>query len=140
MQYNLYTPLTKHKPLLNKNILLAEDDMINALVASKFLKKWGANVEHVLNGKEVIDSIKSQKKEYHLLLLDVFMPIMDGAEASRHIRNEMKLNKHNLPIITTSAMLKSEAIKMTSDIEMNDCISKPFIPEELLEMILKHIR
>ncbi|MBE0668368.1 MAG: response regulator, partial [Bacteroidales bacterium] len=73
------------KGLNGKRILVAEDNKINFFVANKFLESWGVIVTHVENGSFAIDEINSH--EYDLILMDLHMPVMDGIEATRIIRN-----------------------------------------------------
>jgi PAS domain S-box-containing protein len=74
-----------HKELEGKRILVAEDNKINFFVANKFLIGWGMIVAHAENGRLALDMIEIQ--DFDMILMDLHMPVMDGIEASRIIRN-----------------------------------------------------
>ncbi|HRG17820.1 MAG TPA: ATP-binding protein [Flavobacterium lutivivi] len=84
----------------NKKVLLAEDNMINAMIAKKLLSKWGMEVEHVCNGKEAV--LASGRKVYDLILMDIHMPEMDGFEATKYIRTSNNLNR-DTPVFSLTA-------------------------------------
>ena len=76
--------VAKHSDILHgKTILLAEDNMINAMVISKLLSNWKMVVEHAKNGLEAVE--KSKLKTFDFILMDIHMPEMDGYEATRNI-------------------------------------------------------
>ena len=120
---------TTSEGLLNANILLVEDNEVNRLVATKFLNKWGLTVTHAANGKEAVDIFKEEK--FDLILMDLQMPIMDGYEAVRILRE----NGSRIPIIalTASALLNEQ--KKIYSAGMDDYVTKPFNPEELYAKI-----
>ena len=91
--------------LMNRNILLAEDNMINALVARKLLAKWGITAEHAKNGLEAIAMAK--EKAYDVILMDIHMPEMNGFDAAEHIRNNDNPNTLT-PIFALTADITAE--------------------------------
>lgn len=116
--------------LQGKQILLAEDNEMNRLVAITVLNNYGAVVAEAVNGVEAIEALK--QKTYDLVLMDVQMPVMDGLEASRIIRESMD---KNIPIIALTAnAIKGENDKCLAA-GMNDYVSKPFEEEELIKII-----
>lgn len=115
-------------------ILLAEDNIINQEVAKTILQKKGFSVETVCNGLEVIDAIKY--KSFSLILMDLQMPGMDGLEATSIIRSDASnFYNRNIPIIamTANAMRGDEEKCILAG--MNDYISKPFDPNELIDKV-----
>ena len=118
--------------LLNKRILLVEDNEMNRLVASTILESYGLILTEVVNGKEALETLS--REPYDLVLMDVQMPVMDGLEATRTIRKEIS---RELPVIALTA----NAIKGENDTcfnaGMNDYISKPFKEEDLIATMLK---
>ncbi len=86
--------------LINKTVLLAEDNMINAMVSLKLLGKWGLNSKHATNGEEVVQLAESQA--YDCILMDIHMPQMDGFEAAQRIRTTSNPNQ-NTPIFALTA-------------------------------------
>lgn len=91
--------------LKNKIVLLAEDNMINAMVAIKLLSKWDVTTVHAKNGVEAI--AKTKQKVFDFILMDIHMPEMDGFEATRHIRQHDDLNT-NTPIFALTADVTAE--------------------------------
>ena len=82
-------------------ILLVEDNKINIMVAQKFLKKWGLDVDVAENGQIAVDKVKAN--DYELVLMDLDMPVMDGYEATKQIRALQESRYQKLPIIALSA-------------------------------------
>jgi len=113
-----------------KRILVVEDNRMNIMVAEKFLKKWGMDVDIAMNGETAVNSVKSKK--YNLVLMDLQMPIMDGYTATKEIR---KFNS-NIPIIalTASALLKVQ--QEVKEAGMDDFLTKPFDPIDLKKKLI----
>lgn len=118
-------------------ILLVEDNDINALIAKKFLRRWGALVEHAIHGLEAVDMLRESPDGYDIVLMDVQMPVMNGFEASRYIRDILLIDKVRLPIMAITASILEESLSLSLAAGMNGCITKPFNPEELLRQINK---
>lgn len=118
--------------LQGKRILLAEDNEMNRLVATTVLQPYGVCIDEVINGQEAVETLR--KESYDLVLMDVQMPVMDGLEATRRIRGELK---NNIPIIALTA----NAIKGENEIcfaaGMNDYLTKPFKEEDLVGLMAK---
>ena len=127
-----------YKGLEGKKILVAEDNKINFYVANKFLLGWGVQVAHAENGQLALEMIR--KEEYDLILMDLHMPIMDGIEASRIIRDSDDARLKNIPIIALTAAIMSESHDRIDDLNINDYVLKPFKPQDLYDRILKHVR
>lgn len=115
------------------NILLVEDNEVNVLVAKKFLIKWQATVSTVENGKLALDEITENGDKYDLILMDLQMPIMDGYTASREIRKV----GYKRPIIALTASALMEVEAKVKNAGMDDYVTKPFNPNDLLSKILK---
>ena len=124
--------------LEGKKILVAEDNKINFFVVNKFLTGWGIQVTHAENGQIALDILKEE--EFDLILMDLQMPIMDGIEASRIIRNSEDKHLSSMPIIALTAALISENQEKFTDLMLNDYILKPFKPQDLFDKIAKHTR
>ena len=124
--------------LEGKKILVAEDNKVNFFVVNKFLTGWGIKVTHAENGQLALD--KLEEEEFDLILMDLQMPVMDGIEASRNIRNSEDKQLSSTPIIALTAALISDNQEKFTDLHINDYILKPFKPQDLFERIAKHIR
>jgi PAS domain S-box-containing protein len=124
--------------LEGKRILVAEDNKVNFFVANKFLISWGISVTHAENGKIALEAL--EKKEFDLILMDLHMPVMDGIEATRIIRNSSDIRIKDIPIVALTAAIMSESHDKIEDLKINDYVLKPFKPHDLFERIRKHVR
>ncbi|MBF0099883.1 MAG: transporter substrate-binding domain-containing protein [Desulfobacterales bacterium] len=114
-------------------LLLVEDNMINQQMTIEMLSTTGMVIETVKNGKEAIEAL--ELTSYDIVLMDIQMPIMDGYEATRYIRQHMHYS--SLPIIALSAgVIESEQNNCLLT-GMNDFIPKPIIPDQLFGVLKK---
>jgi len=121
----------KQKPL---NILLVEDNLLNQKFAVATLKKEGHRIEIAENGKIAVDLFK--QNHYDLILMDIQMPVMDGIEATRSIREyEEKYQKTNVQIVAITAYVIEKDRKLCISAGMDEYIAKPYKPKELVSMI-----
>lgn len=116
--------------LKGSRVLLVEDNKINQYLAQAMLKSWHAEVVISEDGLDAVERL--QIEPYDLVLMDLQMPVMDGFEATVHIREQLKLR---LPIIGLSANALSDERERSLEVGMNDYMSKPFQPELLYEKI-----
>jgi CheY-like chemotaxis protein len=137
IQPQSYKPSIDHK-LNGIRVLLAEDNLINQLVAEQILVKWGVEVDKVATGTELIQFLKD--KDYDLVLLDLQMPDMDGFEAIEIIRNGGTGAKNSkIPVIAVSADAYEETMIKARESGMDDYLNKPFLKQDLYNIILKHV-
>lgn len=115
-----------HQPLLGKKILIAEDDFANQKVASLYLSKIGCVTTVAENGSEAVQM--ALKDDYDLILMDCRMPVMDGLEAARLIRESVG---DEIPIIAMTANIDSRDKQSCFDAGMDEFISKPVNLEQL---------
>lgn len=120
-------------PLNHVRILVAEDNPVNKFLIIKILQSWQVQIEVVENGKEAIDKLRDN--DYDLILMDTFMPIMNGLEAIKLIREGYAVGKENIPIITFSAAVMDTDKETAIAAGANDVISKPFEPAVLHKKI-----
>jgi signal transduction histidine kinase len=114
----------KLPPFDNVRILVAEDNPINKFLIVKILKGWDIVTDVVENGREALNKLKDNS--YDLILMDTFMPVMNGHEATRLIREGVVPGKKNIPIITFSAAVMENDKKAALDAGANDVLSKPY--------------
>ena len=119
--------------LTGVHILLVEDNLMNVLVAQRYLERWGATIDVALNGLEALD--KLDVSIHQLILMDLHMPIMDGYKASA----QMRKNGVKIPIIALTANLPEEIEERVKKAGINDIVIKPFLPDELYTKVLHHI-
>lgn len=115
-------------------LLLVEDNATNQMVATQVLKKLGFHTDIANNGEEAVQAL--EKREYDLVLMDCQMPVMDGYEATRRVRdiNSAVLNHQTLIVAMTAHAMMGDREKCLSA-GMDDYISKPVKPQALLEAI-----
>ncbi|MGR3320158.1 MAG: ATP-binding protein [Candidatus Anammoxibacter sp.] len=136
-----YFPAEEFETEVNKkiggaSILLVEDNDINRQLIRTLLEKAGLVVTEAVNGEECINELAMIK--FDAVLMDVQMPVMDGYEATRRIRENELLK--DLPIIAMSASTMPHDIKKCLDAGMNCHVAKPFEPEEFYKTLLKWIK
>lgn len=127
--------LAEHQDLNHPQIriLLAEDNKINQLVSVESLKGYGFMVGIAENGKEVLEKLETE--EWHLVLMDIHMPVMDGEEAVGRIRQNPKFRK--LPVIALTANgLKADHERYIK-LGMDDVITKPVDARVLYETVAR---
>lgn len=120
----------------NKRILLVEDNKINMVVVTRFLKHWQIDYTWAKNGKEALDMIQQQR--FDLVLMDIQMPVMNGYEASKAIRELPDPHYQDVPIIALTASALKEERDRVFKAGMNDHITKPFNPMVFKQKILKY--
>ncbi|NGP87957.1 response regulator [Fodinibius halophilus] len=118
------------------HVLVAEDNKINQMVATKILEKEGMNIDIVETGREAVDAV--DKKDYAFVLMDIQMPEMDGYEATEKIREKEKETGNHLPIIALTASAMEEDRQLCLDAGMDDYVPKPIDKQELMR-VLKEI-
>ena len=104
--------------------------------AARALERLGHAAETVANGEEAVDSVR--QLPYDLILMDVQMPVMDGLEATRRIREVSDLNQ--VPIIAITANAFAEDREQCLKAGMNDFLTKPVDPKKLALVISQHLR
>ncbi len=144
---------TCHRPHEVLNILVADDNEINRALIQRILEKAGYRVDMVENGRRAVEF--SNQTQYDLILMDIQMPLMDGYEATKAIRNsECGIRNGNevnsdlqseirnpksafkrVPIIALTGNNPESEIEKCRRLGMNDCIGKPLFREPLLSLI-----
>ncbi|WP_153130172.1 ATP-binding protein [Dechloromonas hortensis] len=122
--------------LRNKRVLLVEDTPVNQMLAQKLLVKFGCQVELAEDGLQALSAIAGTSTPFHLVLMDMQMPHMDGVEATRHLRaHEIEHGLPRLPVIALTANALTTDREHCLAAGMDDFIAKPFSADEMLEVI-----
>jgi signal transduction histidine kinase len=114
-------------------MLIAEDNPVNVLLMKKLLSKWDITPTIAENGERAIEIL--QYGNFDIILMDLQMPVLNGFDASMLIRKMQDPKKSGVPIIALSAAALTDIKEQILDSGMNDYVSKPFKPEELMEKI-----
>ena len=113
-------------PLSGMRFLCAEDNAINAEILEMLLEAKGASCTICPNGQEIVDAFASVKPgEYDMILMDVQMPVMDGLEATRRIRNGENPLGRSIPILAMTANAFLEDMQKSKEAGMDEHLSKP---------------
>ncbi len=120
-------------PLTGIKVLLVEDNEINRQVARELLEKRGVHVSEAVDGREAVNAVA--KEDFDAVLMDIQMPVMDGFEATRQIRE----NNRHVPIIALTAHAMVEQRDKCFEAGMNDHIGKPIDPVQLINVLDKWV-
>ena len=123
-----------------KCILLAEDNELNSEIAVELLNEYGFLVDTAENGAETVEKVKNSKPgDYHLVLMDVQMPVMNGYEATKAIRALDNPALAGITILAMTANAFDEDRKKALECGMDGFLSKPIVIEELIAMLQKNL-
>ena len=120
-----------------KRILVVEDNPVNQMVAKRFLKKWGGEVVIAENGLDALQ--KLEEGAFHLVLMDIQMPQMDGHACTQRIRSHERDSVKNLPIIALTGDHDESTVNAVLQAGMNDHLTKPLNPARLSAVLEKHL-
>ncbi|MBK7415249.1 MAG: response regulator [Dechloromonas sp.] len=135
------TPISSHEATLHQEyrearVLLVDDDLINREVGLIILGEIGWQIDVAANGQEAVDLVVAN--HYQLILMDMQMPVMNGLEATKIIRQMP--NRQLIPILAMTANAFNEDRDACMKAGMNDFITKPVVPEKLFEVMLSLLR
>lgn len=132
-----------HHDLTGVNVLMAEDNDLNAELATVMLEDAGMAVTRAFDGKDAVELFKNHPQgTYDIILMDIMMPNMDGHQAAKTIRamGTERPDAATIPIIAVSANAFAEDIKASLDSGMNGHVSKPLNMKEVTDTIAKYIK
>ena len=113
-------------PLSGMRFLCAEDNAINAEILEMLLEAKGASCTICSNGQEIVDAFAGVKPgDYDMILMDIQMPVMDGLEATRRIRNGENPLGRSIPILAMTANAFLEDMQKSKEAGMDEHLSKP---------------
>ncbi len=141
MDISEYALCTANAPnFTNLRVLLFEDNKVNAKVAVNYLSKKGFQIDVAQNGQIGLDMfIASPHKHYDFILMDIQMPVMDGLQATKAIRNSKHTQAKSIPIIALSANIMEDEKQEALLSGMNAYISKPINVVQLFSIIQKEL-
>lgn len=123
------------------NLLVAEDNDLNAKIAEMLLTDAGAKVTLVKDGKQALDMFETNEPgTFDAILMDIMMPVMDGLTATREIRAITRTDAKQIPIIAMTANAFEEDAKKCLAAGMNAHIAKPFEIEKVKSAIVQYCR
>ncbi len=126
------------KLVLPKRALVAEDNPINAQIASVQLKDIGFEVDVVKDGSMAIDKFSTSEVGYYgLILMDLMMPVMNGMEAAKAIRELDRSDAKTVPIVAVSANSYPEYTKDIEENGVNCFITKPYNKKQIQELAMR---
>jgi len=118
-------------------VLVVEDNAVNIMVINKTLNRMDINPDIAENGKMALEMILVNR--YDLILMDLYMPELDGYETTKAIRCLSDVQRSNVPIIALTATVNSQVLEEVLAVGMNGYLSKPFHPDDLFEELRKHV-
>ena len=135
------TGFSEKVDLTGVNVLLTEDNELNAEITAVQLEEFGMNVERAVDGKNAVEVFRNHPKgTLDVILMDVMMPEMNGYEATKAIRamND-RPDEKNIPIIAMTANSFAEDVQASLDAGMNDHIAKPINMNVLVPTLRKYL-
>lgn len=127
------------EPISSKRLLVVDDNRVNLKIVRKFLSKWNIDADYVESGPEALKNL-ANGEYYHLVLMDIQMPEMDGYETTRQILSKKEDPLYDLPIIALTAEVIGGVRDKVLECGMLDMIAKPFNPQSLQDKIQTYAR
>ncbi len=123
-----------------KKLLLVEDIEVNREIAIMILEEVGFKVDYAVNGKEAVEKVANSKVgDYDLILMDIQMPVMNGYDAARAIRQLENPALAKIPIIAMTANAFSEDVQAAKNAGMNSHIAKPLDVPKMMEVLAEFL-
>ncbi|KHJ38370.1 autoinducer 2 sensor kinase/phosphatase LuxQ [Pedobacter glucosidilyticus] len=122
------------KDLSEIRILVAEDHVMNRLLLQKVLNKWNNTPVFAENGIEALEKLREDS--FDIVLMDLYMPELDGYATAKHIRAMQDSRKSQIPILAFTATVSENLLADIQAAGMNDYLSKPFKPIELYQKLI----
>lgn len=114
-------------------ILVVDDIFANRLLLSELIKTTNNEVVLVENGKKAIEAL--EREEFHLVFMDIEMPVMNGIETTNYIRNSMPYPLNAIPVIALTAHNPDLFFEDYADVGFDELITKPYSVEKIKEKI-----
>jgi len=123
--------------MITAKILVVDDIFSNQLLLKSVIENAGIDCKVTSNGKLAIEAL--EKEHFDLIFMDIEMPVMNGIEATKFIRNQMSDDKKNTPIVALTAHNHYEFSQTTANVGFNEIVSKPYSPDKFKELFKKYI-
>lgn len=114
-------------------VLVVEDNPINSLLIKKIFSNWNNHPVFALNGYDALEKLKTGA--FDVILMDIHMPLLDGYETTKLVRNLPDNSKSGIPIIALTASVSNDLYLKIREAGMNDCINKPFNSDDLYKKL-----
>lgn len=114
-------------------ILIVDDIFTNRLLLVEIVKKMNFEYKQVENGREAIEAIKEEN--FDLILMDIEMPVMNGLETTKFIREEMAAPICDIPIVALTAHNPQLFFEDFRDVGFDKLLAKPYNPEKIADLI-----
>ena len=122
-------------------VLLVEDIALNQEIAVELLSMTGVQVEVADDGAQAVEKFGNSPEGYFdIIFMDIHMPVMDGYEAARRIRQMSREDAAKVWVVAMTADAFSEDVRMAKEAGMNEHISKPVEPEHLQEILYRQLQ
>lgn len=121
----------------NFRVLIVDDTVDNIQVAMNILKEDNYDLSFAMDGKEALDIVTAEPEKYHLILLDIMMPKLNGYEVCEKLKDN--INTCDIPVIFLTAKVDVDSISRGFALGAVDYITKPFYADELLARVKNHL-
>ena len=118
-------------------LLIVEDNLINQKILLGVLRNSGMKIDVANHGQEALDFLLKEKKEYDIVLMDISMPVMDGEECTRNIRQHDEFVK--LPIVAFTAFAMGPEIEEMFNVGVNGYMTKPLNVKKLYTVLTRFL-
>ena len=121
-------------------VLLVEDNELNREIAMELLEGAGLSPDYAENGLEAVNLLEQPDvKDYQLIFMDIQMPLMNGYDATKRIRESKNEKIRDLPIIAMTADAFTQDVQKSMNVGMNEHIAKPLDLEKLIFILEKYL-
>lgn len=121
---------------MTKKVLIAEDSSVIQNLTRKILMMQQYEISSVKNGMQVLKKLESE--DFHVILMDINMPVMDGMECARKIRSLEDPKKAQVPIIAITGNAKNYSMEQFQEVGINEYLPKPLNFDDLVETVKKY--
>jgi len=115
-------------------IIIVDDIFTNRLLISEIVKSMGHSTLEAINGREALEMLQSEGK-IDLVLMDIEMPVMNGIETTRFIRESLPFPVNQIPIVALTAHNPKLFFEDFQDVGFNQLLTKPYSIEKLMKLI-----